>query len=117
MNGLLPEGENLRFEGLEQPLQIQRALGGGSQGQVFAVRLGSERLALKWYFPACINRDPQLRERLQQSIRLGAPNHDFLWPLAVLEPTASSASPTRNQIRGGGTIGCGRRMDHCAHAA
>ena len=36
MNGLLPEGENLRFEGLEQPLQIERALGSGSQGQVFA---------------------------------------------------------------------------------
>ena len=68
MNGLLPEGESLHFEGLEQPLLIEQTLGGGSQGQVFAVQLGSERLALKWYFPACIARDPQLRERLQQSI-------------------------------------------------
>ena len=104
MNGLLPEGENLRFEGLEQPLQIERALGGGSQGQVFAVQLGKERLALKWYFPACIARDPQLRERLQQSIRLGAPNEDFLWPLAVLEPTTTSRSRIRASPAGFGYL-------------
>ena len=90
MNWLLPEGARLPFAGLEHPLLIERGLGGGSQGQVFAVQLGGERLALKWYFPACIARDPQLRERLQQSIRLGAPNHDFLWPLALLDPTPGS---------------------------
>ncbi len=90
MSWLLPEGTSLPFAGLEQPLLIERGLGGGSQGQVFAVQLGGERLALKWYFPACIARDPQLRQRLQQSIRLGAPNRDFLWPLALLEPSAGS---------------------------
>ena len=90
MNWLLPEGASLPFAGLEHPLLIERGLGGGSQGQVFAVQLGGERLALKWYFPACIARDPQLRERLQQSIRLGAPNRDFLWPLALLDPTPGS---------------------------
>jgi serine/threonine protein kinase len=90
MNWLLPEGASLPFSGLEQPLLIERGLGGGSQGQVFAVQLGGERLALKWYFPACIARDPQLRQRLQQSIRLGAPNRDFLWPLALLDPTPES---------------------------
>ena len=90
MNWLLPQGSSLQFEGLEQPLLIEQGLGGGSQGQVFAVKLADEHLALKWYFPACIARDPQLRSRLQQSIRLGAPNADFLWPLAVVSPSASS---------------------------
>ena len=90
MNWLLPEGASLPFSGLEQPLLIERGLGGGSQGQVFTVQLGGEHLALKWYFPACIARDPQLRERLQQSIRLGAPNRDFLWPLALLDPIPAS---------------------------
>ena len=90
MNWLLPEGSSLQFEGLEQPLLIEQGLGGGSQGQVYAVKLAGERLALKWYFPACIARDPQLRSRLQQSIRLGAPNADFLWPLAVLSASADS---------------------------
>lgn len=33
MNGLLPEGENLRFEGLEQPLQIERALGAAARAK------------------------------------------------------------------------------------
>jgi serine/threonine protein kinase len=94
MNWLLPEGESLLFDGIDQPLRILRGLGGGTQGQVFAVELaGSSRgeaLALKWYLPNCIRRDPQLRARLNQSIRLGAPNSDFLWPLALLEPAASS---------------------------
>jgi hypothetical protein len=92
MNWLLPQGSSLQFEGLEQPLLIEQGLGGGSQGQVFAVKLADEHLALKWYFPACIARDPQLRSRLQQSIRLGAPNADFLWPLAVVSPSSSSLS-------------------------
>jgi serine/threonine protein kinase len=93
MNWLLPEGASLSFHGLDQSLRILRGLGGGTQGQVFAVELeGSgrgEALALKWYLPSCIRRDPQLRARLHQSIRLGAPNADFLWPLALLEPAAS----------------------------
>ena len=90
MSWLLPEGASLPFAGLEQPLLIEQGLGGGSQGQVFAVQLGGERLALKWYFPACIARDPQLPQRLEQSIRLGAPNRDFLWPLALLQPSDGS---------------------------
>ena len=95
MSWLLPEGASLPFAGLDQPLRILRGLGGGSQGQVFAVESGGEQLALKWYFPACISRDPQLRQRLQQSIRLGSPNADFLWPLALLEPDGSSSSLIR----------------------
>ena len=43
-----------------------------------------EQLALKWYLPACISRDRGLAERLRQSISLGAPNGDFLWPLALV---------------------------------
>ena len=90
MNWLLPQGVSLRFAGLDQPLRILRGIGGGTQGQVFAVELGDpgngEQLALKWYLPSCIARDPELRARLRQSIGLGAPNGDFLWPLALLEP-------------------------------
>jgi len=98
MTWLLPEGASLSFNGLDQPLRILRGLGGGTQGQVFAVALegsgSGETLALKWYFPSCIQRDPQLRDRLNQSIRLGAPNGDFLWPLALLEPSPTSNSPS-----------------------
>ena len=104
MTGLLPEGANLRFEGLDQPLQILRALGGGTQGQVYAVDCGGEQLALKWYLPACLARDPQLPRRLRQSIALGAPNGDFLWPLALLEPTAASRPLIRHPKAGFGYL-------------
>ena len=90
MNWLLPEGHDLQVQGLDQPLHILRGLGGGTQGQVYAVQVAGETLALKWYLPACIARDPGLPGRLRQSIGLGAPNADFLWPLALLEPTPAS---------------------------
>ena len=104
MNTLLPLGSRLSFDGLEQPLEIERCLGGGTQGQVYAVRCGTEGLALKWYFPSCIARDPLLRQRLQQSIRLGAPNGDFLWPMALLEPSAESRPQLRSQEAGFGYL-------------
>jgi len=103
-NGLLPVGASLVFTGLEQPLQIRRALGGGTQGQVYAVASGEEELALKWYLPACISRDPRLKQRLQQSIRLGAPNADFLWPMALLEPSEESRPLIRAQEAGFGYL-------------
>ena len=109
MTWLLPEGTSLRFNGLDQPLRILRGLGGGTQGQVFAVELegsgGGETLALKWYLPSCIRRDPHLRERLNQSIRLGAPNGDFLWPLALLEPVAGSGFGYLMALRPDGFLG------------
>ena len=104
MSWLLPEGATLHCTGLEQPLQILRGLGGGTQGQVYAVAVGGETLALKWYLPACIARDPGLAGRLRQSIALGAPNADFLWPLALLEPTAASRPLIRHPQAGFGYL-------------
>ena len=104
MNSLLPLGTRLPFDGLDQPLELTRLLGGGTQGQVYAVRCGAEELALKWYFPSCIARDPLLRQRLQQSIRLGAPNSAFLWPMALLEPSAESRPLIRCQEPGFGYL-------------
>ena len=46
MNSLLPLGTRLPFDGLDQPLELTRLLGGGTQGQVYAVRCGAEELAL-----------------------------------------------------------------------
>ena len=95
MTWILPLGESLQMEELSSPMRIRRALGGGTQGQVFAVEVDGETLALKWYLPACLARDPQLARRLSDSIRATAPNQDFLWPIALLHPTAAS----RAQIR------------------
>lgn len=92
MNWILPEGRSLDFEGLSTPLTVVRGLGGGGQGQVFEVKVAGERLALKWYFPNCLARDPSLPKRLAESIRATAPNSDFLWPIALLRPTAATAA-------------------------
>ena len=69
-------------------------LGGGSQGEVHAVRIGDaggEVLALKWYLRGFLQRDPGVAERLQESIRRGSPSGDFLWPLALLRPIPQQA--------------------------
>jgi DNA-binding helix-hairpin-helix protein with protein kinase domain len=90
MTWILPEGASLAFEGLPGPVRIVRGLGGGTQGQVYEVELEGERLALKWYLPACIARDRGLERRLGESIRATAPNDDFLWPIALLRASAAS---------------------------
>jgi len=91
MAWLLPIGSTHRFGGIDAPVRILRGLGGGSQGQVFEVAVGDELLALKWYLPGFLRRDPGLADRLAESIRRGAPNGDFLWPLALLRPTEAPA--------------------------
>ena len=91
MNWILPEGSLLEFYGLSKPLKVLRGLGGGGQGQVFEVNVAGEHLALKWYFPSSLARDPNLPQRLGESIRATAPNSDFLWPIALLRPTPATA--------------------------
>jgi DNA-binding helix-hairpin-helix protein with protein kinase domain len=88
MNGLLRDGALLRFSGTTTPARVIRLLGGGGQGQVFEVEFAGEPMALKWYFPSCLGRDPGLKERLRQCTRSADPNGSFLWPILVLDPTA-----------------------------
>lgn len=87
---ILPKGASLDLEGISSPLKVLRGLGGGTQGQVFEVEVAGERLALKWYLPACIARDPHLERRLGESIRATAPSDAFLWPLALVKPCQGS---------------------------
>ena len=89
MAWMLPIGTSQAISGLDAPLRILRGLGGGSQGQVYEVAVGEELFALKWYLTSFLKRDPDLAARLQETIRRGSPNGDFLWPLALLRPTAA----------------------------
>jgi len=90
MTWILPEGSTLAFAGLSTPLRVVRGIGSGSQGQVYEVELAGEGLALKWYLPACIARDPALELRLGAAISSTAPSASFLWPMALLRPTPQS---------------------------
>jgi DNA-binding helix-hairpin-helix protein with protein kinase domain len=101
---ILPEGASLSFEGLAEPVLIVRGLGSGSQGQVMEVQVAGERLALKWYFPACIARDPNLERRLGEAIRATAPSASFLWPIALLRPTPGSQNQLRTRSGGFGYL-------------
>lgn len=92
---ILPIGAELSFEDLSGAIKILRGLGAGTQGQVFAVDVAGEELALKWYLPACIARDSHLKRRLNDSISRSAPNADFLWPIALLLPTPATAELIR----------------------
>jgi DNA-binding helix-hairpin-helix protein with protein kinase domain len=101
---ILPEGSSLSFEGLSGPLLVLRGLGSGSQGQVYEVELAGERLALKWYLPSCIARDPHLERRLGDAIAATAPSPSFLWPIALLRPTPATAGQLRCREGGFGTL-------------
>lgn len=84
MNWILPTGKPINFGGLSQPIVIKHGLGSGTQGQVYEAHYCGEDVAVKWYFPSCIERDPSLKQRLIESIRATSPNESFLWPMALL---------------------------------
>jgi DNA-binding helix-hairpin-helix protein with protein kinase domain len=90
MVSMFPEGSTLRFSNTTTPIRVIRTLGGGGQGQVFEVEFAGEAMAMKWYFPSCLQRDPQLRQRLAACISATSPNASFLWPILVLDPDLGS---------------------------
>lgn len=64
--------------------KIEKLLGAGGQGEVYEAKLGTETVALKWYFPHYLQSDPEIRNRLQKAIELGAPDSRFLWPIELV---------------------------------
>lgn len=104
MTWILPEGSWLQFDGLNSPVQVLRGIGVGTQGQVYEVSVGGDRLALKWYFPRCIELDPHLEQRLLESIRVTAPSRAFLWPIALLRPSPESRPLIRTTHAGFGYL-------------
>lgn len=84
MHWLLSKGQRLSLPGLSAPLTVGQGLGSGSQGQVYAVDYGGQALALKWYFPATLELDPDLARRLANAVASGNPSSHFLWPQALV---------------------------------
>eukprot|EP01037_Dinobryon_pediforme_P014605 gene14605-14729_t len=60
-------------------------IGGGGQGAVYAADCSGRKLALKWYHQNVPLVDVTLRSRLVSMIRQGAPDQNFVWPLALVE--------------------------------
>ena len=84
MNQLLTIGAALQTQATGLPCLIESFLGGGAQGEVYAATLAGQAVAVKWYFPQYLRQDPDLRRRLEQIIRYGAPSDRFLWPLDLV---------------------------------
>jgi len=67
------------------PVTVERHLGGGTQGIVYAASMGATRLALKWYWPSYLRIDPGLRQRLTALMAMGPPSDRFVWPIDLVE--------------------------------
>lgn len=69
---------------------IKKELGRGGQGIVYVIDYGCRDYALKWYTsPAIINSDAFYRN-LDNNVNAGAPDSNFIWPLAITERQAGS---------------------------
>jgi eukaryotic-like serine/threonine-protein kinase len=51
MEQILREGQTVRAEPSGMICTAEQLLGAGGQGEVYKARLGSEAVALKWFFP------------------------------------------------------------------
>jgi DNA-binding helix-hairpin-helix protein with protein kinase domain len=83
MRQLLQENQIVSTELSGLSCRIGDFLGGGTQGEVYRADLGGKEVALKWYFPAYLRLDPDLRARLERSVKSGPPDDRFLWPLEL----------------------------------
>ncbi len=92
MESMLPDGAIIECTNLSSPLEVQRLLGAGGQGEVYKVTFAGEALAAKWYFPKIVRRDTGLAARLRDSIRSSSPSPSFLWPISLLEPSEQSCT-------------------------
>jgi len=65
-----------------QDCVVEKFIGAGGQGEVYQVKIGRERLALKWYFEQ--NQQVALKKSLDDLIARKAPSSRFLWPQQVI---------------------------------
>jgi DNA-binding helix-hairpin-helix protein with protein kinase domain len=82
--GLLAKGQRLKAETSGVEIAIEAHIAGGGQGDVYAVSMGGQRYALKWYRPELVRRDAGLRDRLRRLSRRDPPSPRFLWPIDLV---------------------------------
>ena len=67
---------------------VEKLLGAGGQGEVYAVKLGIETYALKWYFKHTAT--VMQRNILENLISKGKPDSSFLWPMDLISQSDGS---------------------------
>jgi eukaryotic-like serine/threonine-protein kinase len=81
MEQILREGQTVRTEPSGMLCTAEQLLGAGGQGEVYKARLGSETVALKWFFPQMATADQRLA--IEMLVKRGAPSEHFLWPFEL----------------------------------
>jgi len=104
MAGLLLPGDVLSLRGGGQ-CKVVKLLGGGAQGEVYLVSQGAQELALKWYLPTYLPKDPELAERLGALIDHGPISDRFLWPLDFVKAAGKSGWGYLMPLRPGEYVG------------
>ena len=73
----------------DEPIVIESYIAGGGQGDVYVVRYGGEKKALKWY--KNLGKNPRaFYENIERNVKAGTPDKAFLWPEAVTKKTDGS---------------------------
>ncbi len=81
MNQILRPGQSVSVGASGLTCRVEQLLGGGGQGEVYRASIGSQSLALKWYFP--LSATPEQLDALTTLVRKGPPSERFLWPLDI----------------------------------
>jgi serine/threonine protein kinase len=84
MSTLLQAQQTIYGDLTQQAYTIEAFLGAGTQGEVYRAQASGREVAIKWYFPHYIQNDVQLRQRLENAIKKGSPDDNFLWPLELV---------------------------------
>ena len=77
--------------------KVIRFIGAGGQGEVYEVERGSQRAALKWYFPKTAT--SAQKRILETLVTKGAPDETFLWPEDLLTQGSSNSLGYIMQLR------------------
>ena len=79
----LRNGENIPLLGSGRYARIIDYIAEGGQGEVYRVDFNGGEYALKWY--SKMTPSEAFYSNLAHNIKIGAPDQNFLWPLAVTE--------------------------------
>jgi len=76
MNQILGTGQEVKVE--TATVTVEKLLGGGTQGEVYQVKLDGKPMALKWFKQNMAT--PEQRDIIEILVKKGPPTPNFLWP-------------------------------------
>ena len=81
---MLAEGSTVELASSGLGGRIGSLLGAGAQGAAYLTDIAGGQFVVKWYHDHIVTADTRLRTRLEQAVRIGAPDARFLWPIDLV---------------------------------